>query len=97
MKKLFVIVLSVIGLVSILPNIALAAGKKAAPLVVVAYTKGLSGLSLWWANLYNDNMLLFTILTGCVTPIAGILVGFIADILLGLTGIDLTKRELAEH
>ncbi len=97
MKKLFVIVLSVIGLVSILPNIALAAAQKAPPLVVVANTKGLSGLSLWWANLYNDNMLLFTILTGCVTPIAGILIGFIADFLLSLTGIDLTKRELAEH
>lgn len=97
MKKLFAIILSVIGLTTVFPNIALAAGKKAAPLVVVAYTKGLTGLNLWWANLYNDNMLLFTILTGCVTPVAGILIGFVADILLGLTGIDLTKRELAEH
>lgn len=97
MKKLFVIVVSVIGLISLLPNIAFAAGKKAPPLVVVAHTKGLSGLSLWWANLYNDNMLLFTILTGCITPIVGILIGFIADFLLSLTGIDLTKRELAEH
>lgn len=97
MKKLFAIIFSVIGLVSMVPNIALAAGQKAPPLVIVAYTKGLSGLSLWWANLYNDNMLLFTILTGCVTPVAGILIGFVADFLLSLTGIDLTKRELAEH
>jgi hypothetical protein len=96
MKKLFAI-FTVIGLIAMMPNIALAGSKKAAPLVVVAYTKGLSGLSLWWANLYNDNMLLFTILTGCITPIAGILIGFVTDFLLGLTGIDLTKRELAEH
>jgi len=95
MKKFLPLILSVIGLLS-MPSIVLAK-EKAAPLVVVAYTKGLSGLSLWWANLYNDNMLLFTILTGCVTPIAGIILGFIGDFLLGLTGIDLTKRELAEH
>jgi len=48
MKKLFAIIFSVIGLVSMLPNIALAAGQKAPPLVVVAYTKNISGISLWW-------------------------------------------------
>ncbi|MEN2994853.1 MAG: DVU0150 family protein [Thermodesulfovibrio sp.] len=96
MKRILISLLSAISLIYFLPSIAMAK-EKTPPLVVVAHTKGLSGLSLWWANLYNDNMLLFTILTGCITPIAGILIGFIADYLLSLTGIDLTKRELAEH
>lgn len=96
MKKLLVSILSVVGLVGLLPAVAWAKGK-AAPLVVVAYTKGLSGINLWWANIYNDSMLLFTILTGCFAPIAGILLGFLADRAIRLTGIDLTKRELREH
>lgn len=70
---------------------------KVGNLVVVAHTAGLSGLSLYWANIYNDNMFLFTIFTGCIVPVAGLLLGWLGDWLLGLTGIDLSKRELAEH
>lgn len=79
-----------------LPEIALAK-KKAAPLIVVAHTTKLSGINAWWSALYNDNLIVFTILTGVAVPIAGAFLGILGDILLSLTGIDLRKRELAEH
>lgn len=96
MKKLYAFIISLVGFIALMPGIALAKGK-AATLVVVAYTKGVTGINLWWANLYNENMYLFTILTGCIIPIMGILLGFIGDWAIRLTGIDVTKRELAEH
>lgn len=96
MKKLIALVSSSLGALTVSPQIAWAKGK-AETLVVVAHTKGLSGLNLYWANLYNDNMFLFTILTGCILPIAGLVLGWIGDWLIRLTGIDVSKRELAEH
>ena len=80
----------------LLPEIAMAK-ERAAPLIVVAHTANLTGLQAWWANLYNESPLTFTILTGCAVPIVGVILGLIGDRLIALTGIDLTKRELAEH
>jgi len=79
-----------------LPEIAMAK-EKVAPLIIVAHTTKLTGLQAWWANLYNESPLVFTILTGCVVPIVGVILGLIGDWLMSLTGIDLTKRELVEH
>lgn len=96
MKRWVALTSSILGISTLFPEILLAK-EKAETLVVVAYTKGLSGLNLYWANLYNDNMLLFTILTGCIMPVAGLILGWVGDILIRLTGIDVSKRELAEH
>jgi hypothetical protein len=98
MRKLFVkLIVAVTALFVMLPDIAMAAAGKAAPLVVVAHTTKLTGISAWWANLYNDNMFMFTVLSGIFIPLAGAFLGLIGDFLMSLTGIDLTKRELAEH
>lgn len=80
-----------------LPEIAMAAADKAAPLIVVAHTTKLTGIQAWWSNLYNESPLVFTILTGCAVPMAGVILGLVGDFLMSLTGIDLTKRELVEH
>jgi hypothetical protein len=97
MRKLWIGLLAAVAALSVLPEVAMAAAKKAAPLVVVAHTTKLTGILAWWANMYNDNMLMFTILSGIFIPLAGALLGIIGDFLMSLTGIDLTKRELAEH
>lgn len=98
MRKLFVkLTVLAITMFVMLPNIAMAAAGKAAPLVVVAHTTALTGILAWWANLYNDNMFMFTILSGVFIPLAGAFLGLIGDFLMSLTGVDLTKRELAEH
>ncbi|MCX8147579.1 MAG: hypothetical protein N3D84_03870 [Candidatus Woesearchaeota archaeon] len=96
MKKLISLMASIVGIIMIIPAVAMAK-EKVGWLVVVAYTKDVKGLTLWWATLYKENMFLFTILTGCIVPVLGIFLGWVGDWAIRLTGIDVTKRELAEH
>jgi hypothetical protein len=81
----------------LVPELALAAGKKAAPLVMVADARKFTGWEKWFANLYNESHLLFAILTVISIPIVGLIFGVIADIVMGHIGIDLKSRDLAEH
>ena len=80
-----------------LPELALAAAEKAAPLVLVADTRKLTGLMKWWADLYNESHLWFTVLTVVLIPVIGLAFGVIADIVMSHIGIDLKSRDLAEH
>ncbi len=80
-----------------LPELALAAAEKAAPLVLVADTRKLTGLMRWWADLYNESHVWFTVLTVVLIPIIGLCFGVIADIVMSHIGIDLKSRDLAEH
>ncbi len=82
---------------AVLPEMALAAGEKAAALVIVADTRKLSGIMKWWADLYNESHLWFTLLTVVLIPIIGLIFGVIADIVMSHIGIDLKSRDLAEH
>jgi hypothetical protein len=84
-------------LTAILPEMALAAAEKAAPLVLVADTRKLTGLMRWWADLYNESHLWFTVLTVVLIPIIGLIFGVIADLIMSHIGIDLKSRDLAEH
>jgi hypothetical protein len=81
----------------LLPEIALAAGPKAAPLVIVADTRKFTGWEAWWTNLYNESHLLFALLTVVIIPIVGLCFGLLADVIMKWIGIDLTHRDLAEH
>jgi hypothetical protein len=87
------------GLMAVLlmPGLALAAGPKAAPLVVVADTRKVSGWMAWWTNLYNESHLMFAIVTVIIIPIVGLIFGILADLVMGKIGLDLRSRELAEH
>jgi hypothetical protein len=89
----------VFGFTAILlaPGVALAAGEKVANLVVVADTRKLTGWQAWWANLYNESHLYFTLITVVSIPIIGLIFGVLADLIMGHIGIDLKSRELAEH
>jgi hypothetical protein len=79
------------------PSLALAAAEKAAPLVVVADNRRLTGWESWYANLYNESHVYFTLITVISIPIIGLLFGVLADLIMGHIGIDLHSRELAEH
>jgi hypothetical protein len=81
----------------LLPEIALAAGKKVSNLVVVADTRKFTGWEAWWTNLYNESHLYFALLTVAIIPIVGLIFGILADIVMGKIGLDLRSRELAEH
>jgi hypothetical protein len=79
------------------PTQVLAASDGDAPLVIVADTRHLSGVMAWWANLYNESHLAFTLATVVIIPVTGVLFGLLADWAMHLLGIDLSSRDLAEH
>lgn len=75
----------------------MAAGEKASLLVIVADTRKLSGWEAWFANLYNESHIYFTIVTVVAIPIIGVILGVLADLVMTHIGIDLKSRELSEH
>jgi hypothetical protein len=81
----------------LLPELVMAAGPKAAPLVVVADTRKFTGWEAWWTNLYNESHLYFALLTVVLIPIIGLIFGVLADVVMSRIGIDLKSRDLAEH
>lgn len=78
-------------LLSLLPASAWAAGGKATDLVVVADTRGLEGISLYLATLYNQNMWLFATWAVVLTTVLGIGLGLIMDFIMNRIGLDLGK------
>jgi heme/copper-type cytochrome/quinol oxidase subunit 2 len=76
---------------------ALAAGGGGDLIVIVADSRKLTGLMAWWANLYNESHLYFTLLTVVLIPIVGVIFGVLADFIMHFVGIDLKSRDLAEH
>ena len=97
MRKLWTAIAgSFVMLLVMMPSLALAA-KKAANVVIVADTRRLDGIMLWWAQMYNDSHQYFTILTIIIIPTVGCIFGFLADVVMSHIGIDLKHRELAEH
>lgn len=82
----------------LLPGLsAFAAGSGGAPIVIVSDTRKLTGVMHWWGSLYNESHLQFALLTIVLIPVTGCIFGFIADIVMGWIGIDLTKRKVQEH
>jgi hypothetical protein len=98
MRKWWTKLTGLVVMVSLLlPELVLAAGPKAAPLVMVADTRKFTGWEAWWTNLYNESHLYFALLTVVLIPIIGLLFGILADLVMRTIGIDLTHRDLAEH
>jgi hypothetical protein len=90
--------LFIAGLLALLSAPAGAAGgEKAAAIVVVADQRGLSSWQLWLADLYNYSLLQFALFTIVAVPLMGVILGVLADFVMKRIGIDLTRRELAEH
>ena len=84
-------------LTALIPEMALAAAEKTSLLVLVADTRKLTGIMRWWADLYNESHVWFTVLTVVLIPVIGLIFGVIADIVMSHIGIDLKSRDLAEH
>ncbi len=98
MKKLWTKISGlVLMLCVLLPEMVLAAGPKAAAVVIVADTRRLTGLLKWWGDLYNESHLHFSLLTILLIPVIGLCFGVLADIVMKTIGIDLESRDLAEH
>jgi len=83
---------------ALLPSLALAAGGPARDLVVVADTRVLhSGIMKYFANLYNENIMLFAVWAVVLTAVMGSVLGVLMDVIMKSTGLDLTKRKIIEH
>jgi len=74
----------------------LSAAEKAQMIVIVADARKFHGLRLWWANLYNDSHLHFAVMTVILIPLAGVILGSLADVVMSRIGIDLKSRALRE-
>ena len=88
---------AVLAVSAFLTEMAWAAAGPAAPLVIVADTRNLTGWEAWYANLYNESHLYFTIFTVVAIPIIGLILGLLADLVMSRIGLDLKSRDLAEH
>lgn len=97
MRALFYRVFPFLTMVYLLiPEPVWAGGKKSKLLVHVADTRALSGVLLYFANMYNENLLMFGIWTVVVITALGSGLGFFMDFLMSRTGLDLTSRKLEE-
>jgi len=97
MRAFFYRVFAFMAMVYLLvPETVWAAGKKAKLLVHVCDTRELSGIYLYFGNMYNENLLMFGIWTVVVLTALGSGFGFAMDIIMSRTGLDLTSRELHE-
>ncbi len=85
------------ALAGLWPGLGHAAAGPAAPLIVVADTRHLTGWQAWFANLYNESHFYFTVLTVVAIPVVGLILGLLADLVMRTIGIDLKSRDLAEH
>lgn len=88
---------SIRRLVGFLLAPCLLAGEKAATVVIVADSRHLSGLAARWVNIYNESHLYFALLTVVSIPLAGAILGGLADVLMGRLGINLKSRKLREN
>lgn len=97
-KKVMVLFAGLFCLGVAFARLAQASGDKASELVVVADTRVLdSGIMLYFADLYNTNILLFAIWAVVLTAGYGCFLGFFMDKLMGMTGLDLSSRKIVEH
>ena len=100
MTKHFSKLLGLITVLLLFPARLLAAGGGAdLPdlMVLVADTRKVNGLEAWWGNIYNEGHLEFALITVVVIPVAGVILGVLADLVMSQLGIDLKNRALAEH
>ena len=97
MRKLWKSLLAVPAALLALCGTAMAAGGKAEQIVIVSDTRDLTGILAWWSNLYNESHLQFTILTVILIPVLGMTLGLLTDLVMNHIGIDLSKRDVAEH
>ncbi|MGA2960615.1 MAG: DVU0150 family protein [Candidatus Korobacteraceae bacterium] len=99
MTKYFSRLLGLITVLLLLPTQLFAAGGADMPdlMVLVADTRKYKGWEAWWGNIYNEGHVAFALITVIIIPLAGVILGLLADVVMSRIGIDLKSRALAEH
>ena len=76
---------------------AMAAAKAPEKIVLVADSRRFSDWRAWWANVYNESYLQFTLVTIVIVPLLGLVMGKLTGLILARIGINLKSRVLAER
>lgn len=92
MKRLCVIIFNVI-LLSLPSALVWAAAEKAEALEKKVNLANLSGINLFFANWYNDNMWVYAIIVTVLMGAVGGIIAFVTDIFLKMVGMDVSKIE----
>jgi hypothetical protein len=74
----------------------LSAAESAQAIVIVADSRKFHGVRLIWANFYNESHFDFALMTTLLIPLAGVLLGSLADLVMSRIGINLKSRSLRE-
>ncbi|MDR3698289.1 MAG: hypothetical protein P4L56_01560 [Candidatus Sulfopaludibacter sp.] len=74
----------------------LSAAETAQAIVIVADSRKFQGVRLLWANFYNESHFHFALMTTLLIPLAGVLLGSLADLVMSRIGINLKSRSLRE-
>jgi hypothetical protein len=72
-------------------SMLLAGGKAEGELAIKVPTDNLSGISLWIVGLYNDDRALYSIIVLLTMAGIGIIIALIADFILKLLGLEVSK------
>ncbi len=78
-------------------NVSPAAAQSAQQSVVVADSREAGAFAKFWIDQYNTNPYMFGLWCTIFTAGLGVVLGFIADQLMKLIGIDLNSRDIIEH
>lgn len=85
------------ALLLLIPAPGLAASGAAEAIVIVADTRAAPAWQAWWANLYNESLLYFTVVTVITIPLVGVGLGVLTDFFMSRIGINLRSRAVGEH
>lgn len=91
MKRFLAIILNFLLLSA--PALVWAAAEKAEPLEKKIDLAKLSGLNLFFAQWYNDNMWVYAIIVTVLMGVIGGIIAFVTDIFLKMAGLDVSKME----
>lgn len=98
MKRIFSALIAFAAVDLLIPALLWASGEAATNLVNVADTRRVSSVFLHYiADLYNTNPWLFAVWAVVLTALYGFILGFIMDLIMSRTGLDLKSRKILEH
>ncbi|MFH1242084.1 MAG: DVU0150 family protein [Pseudomonadota bacterium] len=81
----------------LLPTAVFAGGDKATSIVVVADTRRVSGIMRYFSDLYNTDIWMSAVWAVVLTAAMGSFLGWLMDVIMSRTGLDLKSRKIVEH
>jgi asparagine N-glycosylation enzyme membrane subunit Stt3 len=90
--------LFIILIFQLIPHLVMAGGEGEKPelLETKVNLEGLSGISLFFARTYNENLWMYAIYCTILMAVVGILIAFVTDLILKAMGMEVEKIEHQE-